>query len=285
MKIFRKLFSCLKSHKQNIYKFDISRIVKINRILGNISPEERDNFVDWISAGLQVNVDETIQYQSAEAICQLIYPKYKFSEYGRLFLEDREFIKYYMKFMDVNNWHSLDRKYTLNQLLKLCIHLDGEIAECGTYKGASAFLMCQTFKESGNTIHLFDSFEGLSEPGARDGSYWEKGALKATENEVKNTLSGYSNYCIYKGWIPECFDKVGDIKFSFLHIDVDLYNPTLESLNYFYDRMTKGGIILMDDYGFKSCPGAKLAADGFFYDKPENIIMLPSGQAFVVKQG
>ena len=55
----------------------------------------------------------------AEIFTMAVYPKYKFSEFGKLFLEDREFLEYYEKFMDPENWHSLDRKFTLNQLLKL----------------------------------------------------------------------------------------------------------------------------------------------------------------------
>lgn len=88
---------------------------------------------------------------------------------------------------------------------------------------------------------------------------------------------------IHKGWIPERFKDVEDMKFSFLHVDVDLYDPTIDSLKFFYDRMTTGGIIMCDDYGSVSCPGAKKAFDEFFADKQENILELPSAQAIVVK--
>ncbi len=226
---------------------------------------------------------ENRRFQYAEALSMAIYPKYKFSEYGRIYLEDEGFIKYYEKIMDKNNWHSLDRKYTLDQLLKLCIHLQGDLVECGTYKGASAYLMCIKTINSDKSVHLFDSFEGLSEPDIKDGKYWSKGSLKSAEEDVRNLLSEFNNYHIYKGWIPERFNNVSSRKFCFLHIDVDLYQPTLESLKFFYDRMVKGSVILLDDYGFNTCPGAKSAADSFFSDKPEEIISLPTGQAFIVK--
>ena len=150
------------------------------------------------------------------------------------------------------------------------------------YKGASAYLMCKMYSNSSRQIHLFDSFEGLSAPNEKDGYYWKTGSLSSTEECVIQTLREYTNYKIYKGWIPEKFNEVIDKNFCFVHIDVDLYTPTLESLKFFYDKLIKGGIILLDDYGFKTCPGAKEAADVFFKDK-EPIIKLSTGQAFIVK--
>ena len=68
-----------------------------------------------------------------------------------------------------------------------------------------------------------------------------------------------------------------------MHIDVDLHQPTYDSLEFFYKRTTPGGIVLCDDYGSIHCPGAKKAMDTFFRDKPEEIIALSTGQAFIVK--
>jgi hypothetical protein len=220
----------------------------------------------------------------AERLAYAAYPKYKFSEFARIFLEDEEFLAFYMRFMDQGNWHSLDRKYTLNQLLKLTLHLTGDLAECGVYKGASAYLMCQAHSSSKKIVHLFDSFEGLSEPNHIDGDYWKSGALMTSEESLHHTLSEFENYQTYKGWIPERFMEVSNLMFSFLHIDVDLYKPTLDSLEFFYEHMQAGGIILMDDYGFNTCPGTKSAADEFFSNRNEQIVKLPTGQAFVLIQ-
>ena len=52
-------------------------------------------------------------------------------------------------------------------------------------------------------------------------------------------------------------------KYSFVHIDVDLYQPTLDSHEYFFERLHKGGIIVCDDYGYSQFPGASLAVDKF----------------------
>jgi len=229
-----------------------------------------------------VKNDEYSRFFLAEKIVNKIYPKYKFSEFGRSFLNDSEFTSYYEKYVG-NNVHSFDRKYFLAQLIKLVDHVDGDVAECGVYEGASSLLMFERVRNTNKKLHLFDSFEGLSIPNDEDGTYWTKGDLSIPEQVVRGNLPKSDRILYYKGWIPERFHMVNDNKFSFVHLDVDLYQPTYDSLVFFYPRMVLGGIILCDDYGFDSCPGAKKAIDDFFMDKQEKIINVPTGQAFAVR--
>lgn len=252
--------------------------------LERLAPNHARNLLECLRRGLHNSTTEQDRFQAAEALSTAVYPKYRFSEFGRIYLEDEAFLDYYRRFMDVGNWHSLDRKYVLDQLLKLTQDIEGDAAECGAYKGFSALRMCMAFHGSSRLVHLFDSFEGLPDPEPCDGNYWAAGALSAPEEALRQTLSGFDNYRVYKGWIPARFNDVADRQFSFVHIDVDLHRPTLDSLEFFYDRMVRGGLLLMDDYGFNTCPGAKQAADEFFANRAEPIVMLPTGQAFVIKR-
>ncbi len=213
-----------------------------------------------------------------------MYPTYKFSEHGRLFLEDREFLAAYARFMDPGNWHSLDRKYTLAQLIRLTLDLEGDVAECGVYTGGSAWLMCDAARSTGKLIHLFDSFEGLSQPTALDGDYWSRGGLRADESLVRENLKEFGNFVLHRGWIPEPFREVAEGRFAFVHIDVDLYEPTRDATAFFFPRLSAAGIILFDDYGFATCPGARHAVDEFFAARAEPVVRLPTGQAFIVKK-
>ncbi len=257
---------------------------KLAAELEQLLPGGAERLLSQLCAGLKSNAPEDQRYRAAEIAAGMIYPKFKFSEFGRLFLEDENFLDYYRRFMDPDNWHSLDRKYTLAQLLKLAACLNGDMAECGAYKGASAFLLCQALKGADKRVHLFDSFQGLSTPGKWDGGYWVPGALTASEEELQKSLAEFDNYRSYRGWMPQRFHEVAEFNFSLVHIDVDLYQPTRDSLEFFYPRVVRSGIILMDDYGFVTCPGAKRAADEFFADKPESILMLTTGQAMVTRQ-
>lgn len=220
----------------------------------------------------------------AEKISNFLCPSLIFSEYGRIWLENGDFFNYYKRF-DEKNFHSADRKFFLNSLLSIVENLEGDTAECGVFEGASSWLICDKFKQSHKVHYIFDSFEGLSNPSIVDGEYWQQGALNAPEEIVLKNLSMYQDKIkLCKGWIPDKFYEVSDKTFCFVHIDVDLYQPTLDSISYFYPRLVKGGIILCDDYGFSTCPGAKKAFDEYMEHNPENIVHVPTGQGFIIKQ-
>ena len=234
--------------------------------------------------GALVKRDEYLRFRLAEKLSGLVYGTYKFSEFGRLFLYDEEFIRYYESLVGTDNYHSLDRKYALDQFMKLALSLEGDTAECGAFEGASSYLICRRIAGLGKKHHIFDSFEGLSAPRPEDGSYWKKGDLAGSESVIRKNLEPFHFVVYHKGWIPEKFQEVSGEKFCFVHLDVDLHEPTLRSLEFFYERMTPGGLILCDDYGFVTCPGARKAMDAFFSDKPEEVILLPTGQGLVVKR-
>jgi len=228
--------------------------------------------------------DEYSRYVLAQKLSERIYPRYKFSEFGSQFLYDEEFIRYYESFQGTASYRSLDRKYVLDQLAKLTVSVEGDTAECGAFQGASSYLICRRLALTNKKHHIFDSFEGLSIPDPEDGAYWKAGDLATAEEVIRRKLKEFDGVIYHKGWIPDRFGEVSKAKFCFLHLDVDLYRPTLDSLSYFYSRMSPGGIILSDDYGHSFCPGERKAMDSFFADKPEPIVSLPTGQAFVIKE-
>jgi hypothetical protein len=223
------------------------------------------------------------RYLAASILTSILYPKYTFSEFGTIWREDKGFMEYYRKFVSCRNYRSFDRRYTLNQLAKLTLVIKGDTAECGVFEGASSYLICKNIIGVGKTHHIFDSFEGLSTPSTSDGTHWMKGDFGSCEERCRKNLREFSFIKYHKGWIPETFCEVEDKQFSFVHVDVDLYQPTLETVAFFYPRLNKGSIMLFDDYGFSACPGAKKAIDEFFDNKSEEIIMLTTGQAFTVK--
>lgn len=125
-------------------------------------------------------------------------------------------------------------------------------------------------------------WEGLSQPAIQDGTYWKKGDLGSELSQVKSNLRQFDNVVYLKGWIPSRFNEVCDKNFSFVHIDVDIYEPTRDSISFFWERLTPGGILICDDYGFVNCPGAKKAMDDYFCGISK-IISLPTGQGMVIK--
>lgn len=163
--------------------------------------------------------------------------------------------------------------------------LPGEIAEVGVFRGGSAKLLAETSRKP---IHLFDTFEGLPDLTREDRpDQFRKGDYSASLENVTSYLAAYPNVKLYKGFFPATAGPVADRRFSFVHLDVDLYRPTLDSLAFFYPRMTRGGILIGHDY--RDIPrfhdsGVKKAFDEFFLDKPEVVLELLDGsQCLVVK--
>lgn len=262
-------------------KGDVSSV----RLDGPIKPplDRLDILIAELKDIAETHLSDQERFTLAEAMAHAAYSTFRFSEFGRSFLTDEVvFWEDYRRFMDPGNWHSHDRKYALKELLKLTRHIGGHFAECGVYTGGSAHLMCREATAQGRRVHLFDSFEGLSEPGPSDGEYWHAGGLAVSEDAVTQALGDWNCFDLFKGWIPEGFKKVGDMKYAFVHLDLDLEAPTWDSLMFFLPRMESGGVILFDDYGFDSCPGVKKAADNAFAHRPETLVSLPTGQAFAI---
>lgn len=101
---------------------------------------------------------------------------------------------------------------------------------------------------------------------------------------MKAYLSDCKNIRFYQGVFPSTAEDVRNITFCLVHIDVDIYQSVIDCCNFFYMRMQKGGMMIFDDYGFLTCPGAKVAVDEFFADKPEYPCYLPTGQCIVIRQ-
>jgi Macrocin-O-methyltransferase (TylF) len=228
------------------------------------------------------------RFAFARALFREIWRDTPLPDHGRQIENDREFKQDFAR-VSPDADYTFERKYNLAQLFKLVHHVDGDVAECGAYKGGSAFFLARDIvkHQLSKTLFLFDSFEGLSVPAGIDGDYWEAGALTSTIEDIKSTLAplGPTPFVeIYKGWIPERFAEVADRRFCFVHIDLDLFEPTASSIAFFYQRMAPGGIILLDDYGFETCPGATTAVDQFMAGRSEPIINLASGGALILKR-
>lgn len=231
------------------------------------------------------NRDSLLRFYLLQRVGRWLVPKYRFNWPQLAWWDDHEFNLYLHRFNEMQS-NNADRHWMLSQLLGLVADLPGDTAECGVFKGASSYLICKANKKSKyrRRHHMFDSFLGLSRPSTEDGSFWSEGDLSCSLEEVQHNLNEFEGDDIhfYPGWIPTTFNADEGRRFSFVHIDVDLYKPTLDSLAYFYPRMQPGGIILFDDYGFTSCPGATAACDEFLREMPETMVSLPCGGGFII---
>ncbi len=163
--------------------------------------------------------------------------------------------------------------------LEATAHLGGDIAELGVAYGASAKLIAG--HAGGRPVHLFDTFEGLPAPVSGDSAKFQSGDFLSQIDGVKDYLGGL-NCLFYKGVFPETAGPLADRTFSFVHLDVDLYESTRAGLEFFYPRLARGGILISHDY--LSAAGVNRAFQEFFAEKPERALELISGyQCMIVK--
>ncbi len=232
-----------------------------------------------------------IKYESRHTILSAManYWDFRVHTANLMWTYDPEYLSHWQHFDGDSGKRIHERRFNLYYLAKSTRLLPGDTAECGVLFGAGSFMIMKATAREGRVHHIFDSFQGLSKPGNQDDVKedrtfkWEEGDLSVNEITVKRNLTGHGNFTTYQGWIPSRFDEVSNKIFSFVHIDVDLYQPTYDSLEFFYKRMTRGGIIVCDDYGSEACPGAYKALNEFISDKPEDIIHLTGGQGVIIK--
>lgn len=180
---------------------------------------------------------------------------------------------------------TIDRCYVLYTLLLQSFYIVGDVWECGVYKGGTAAMFAALLhdKMPSKKLFLFDTFEGMPETTlAKD--IHAKGDFGDTCVETVAAYVGCPEITeVRKGFIPSTFKGLEFAQIAFAHIDVDIYQSILDSLAFIWPRLSRGGLIVFDDYGWPSCPGARAAVDEFFIGKSAIPLCLPSGQALVFK--
>jgi O-methyltransferase len=152
-------------------------------------------------------------------------------------------------------------------------NIGGSIAEAGVYKGDFSHHINRLFPD--RRLYLFDTFEGYDERDfaaekANNEVFDEFAAGAEAVNRLADTsvklvlgkLPNPQNAVIKKGYFPSTFD-LGDEVFSFVFLDLNLYQPTIEGLKIFYPLMSKGGVILVHDYFYSTQNGVYNAVNEF----------------------
>lgn len=159
--------------------------------------------------------------------------------------------------------------------------LPGVYAEAGVFKGGSARLICE--EKGAAALHLFDVFELLQQapiPGS-EAVRQHFGPIHGCLAEVRRLLSQYGNVHFHPGLFPDTTAGLEDLRFAFVHLDLDLVEPTQAALEYFHPRLVAGGILIGDDYGD---PEVRRCFDRWFAHRDDSMIELPWSQVMVIRQ-
>jgi hypothetical protein len=173
--------------------------------------------------------------------------------------------------------------------------IDGAFVECGVWKGGSILAMILQLQALGcndREIYLYDTFEGMSQPTEKDVSEYNDNALEAlgkvadgerlydhyfnadifNEDLVKSLIfeTGYPQEKLHfvKGKVEDTIPEVAPDKVAILRLDTDWYESTKHEMIHLYPRLSRGGILIVDDYGHWE--GAKVAVEEYFSELGAN---------------
>lgn len=136
----------------------------------------------------------------------------------------------------------------------------GALAECGVYKGGILRLLGEHFPA--RTVYGFDTFSGLPAEMHQPGEPHAIGDFSDTTlDAVRASVSDLLNVRIVPGIFPASAAPMSSERFAFVHLDMDYYASTRAALVWFLTRMSSGGVIVLDDYDWKHCPGVSRAVN------------------------
>jgi len=156
--------------------------------------------------------------------------------------------------------------------------INGDFAELGVYKGESSQLLHHMAPD--RKLHLFDTFEGFTltdlqpETGVAS-TYSTRNFADTSINKVLKKINGNPEKInVHPGYFPESTAGLDYVAYAFVNLDADLYNPTKAGLEYFYPRLSPGGVIFIHDYNNK-WEGLMKAVDEFALTIPEKLVLVP----------
>jgi len=183
------------------------------------------------------------------------------------------------KHLESIEWRAHITTWAANQALRNKEERGGDFVECGVWYGVLSKTICEylnmkEFKD--RKFYLVDTF------GSMPGSHSSLDYQKDIYQNVKDRFSNYPAVQLIRGVVPECLSEIKSSRIAYLAIDMNSSQPELATLEYFYDKMVRGGVIYFDDYGW-GYPELRKVVDQFFSDKPETLLHFPSGNSIVIK--
>jgi predicted O-methyltransferase YrrM len=169
---------------------------------------------------------------------------------------------------DGRTYLNVDRLYTLWQMVQKMPGAAGAVAEVGVYKGGSARLIAEALRRGGREIPFFacDTFQGHAEVDETvDGRHRVGDQFRHVKFEkVRKYLAPFPFVRVVQGNIRDTAPGfASEHAFGFVHLDVDVYPITRFCLEFFVPRLVAGGVIVVDDYGSRTCQGVSKAVDEF----------------------
>jgi Macrocin-O-methyltransferase (TylF) len=187
------------------------------------------------------------------------------------------------------NGGDLTRLYAFILNIKQCLAdgVVGDFAEVGVWRGNSAATLAHFAARHDRHVYLFDTFSGFDARDLQDIDGHRSAEFQETSLDAVRRVVGNETHTTYvQGYFPESITPAAErATYAVVHIDCDLYSPTKAALDFFYPRMSRGGIFFLHDYASGVWPGVTQAIDEFRAVTGESLVLLPdkSGTTIIRK--
>lgn len=206
------------------------------------------------------------------------------------FLDDERFMALEQKhahLLPIANWH-----WNLHVVLWALQHtrdVEGDHMELGVFKGHTTLFTAEylDFQTWSKRWYLVDTFEGIPDDQVDAG--WEQvnqNLYKGTYHyaDVVKRFAVFPNIEVVKGRVPEILHERCPEKISFLHIDLNNTSAEIAALEFLFDRISPGGVLILDDYCWASARAQFEAERRWFGERGLHVLGLPTGQGIFVKR-
>jgi hypothetical protein len=222
------------------------------------------------------------------------------SVHSHAFMVDPAFIRAYERGVraiggtDTYGWHW--RIHVGLWVARLAAGLEGDFVECGVNRGflSSAVMEYLDWNSQQRDFWLLDTFAGLD---ARFVSAEERaaGALRKSADSLRSgfyvrgadgvraNFAQWPRARIVEGAIPETLAQVSATRVAYLHLDMNVAPPEIAALTYFWNKLSAGAPVLLDDYGYLGHTAQRLAMDEFASAHGVAICSLPTGQGLIIR--
>jgi hypothetical protein len=213
------------------------------------------------------------------------------------FLQEEDFLRAYqngvatgLKFMRSDEIHIEYRAHIVCWAAQHAKNLAGDFVECGVNRGCLSVTLCNyiDFNSTGKTFYLFDTFNGIPEKqmSSVERDYAVNHSRHAYEEcyEIaQQNFAPFPRARLIRGMVPDTLAGANIEKVCYLSIDMNIAEPEIAAMEFFWNKLVPGAIVVLDDYGWRAHCEQKKALDVFASRKGVSIATLPTGQGLLLK--
>ena len=222
-----------------------------------------------------------------------------FTVHSDQFRTDRAFRAAYNRGISASHGYDPEFEWRVHIALwaaSTCTKAAGNFVECGVNAGfiSSAIMQYLDWNNAGREFYLIDTFAGPvidlyseAEVAAGRASLAQEtlaaGGYVTDMARIRANFAQWRNVSVVQGAVPDVLHTIDFTEIAFVHLDMNCALPEKSALEFFYGRLSQGGMVLFDDYTYLGHDEQRSAIDDTAAKLNVKVLALPTGQGLIVK--